>query len=258
MGKIVIVSCVFPPEPVVSATLSYDIAMRLCALGKEVVVVCPRPSRPLNYAFDESKTIHMRDVETWQGIDLSVLPVGDTTLLAAYQSIYGCDSVYTLTLTVLRPLITTYGHDTINLCAGERAEYEGKIYRRPAKDSVLLAEPNQYGGDSIVELVVNVFPAMRTKASQTITEGDEIEWQGIDLSTMPVGDTTLTVTYTTIHGCDSIYILNLEVIAKTPTALDNTDGVNNQPCKFFRNGQMYIRKNGQVYNLQGIKVEDNR
>ena len=55
MGKIVIVSCVFPPEPVVSATLSYDIAMRLCALGKEVVVVCPRPSRPLNYAFDESK-----------------------------------------------------------------------------------------------------------------------------------------------------------------------------------------------------------
>ena len=55
MGKILIVSSVFPPEPVVSATLSLDIAEKLCAMGKEVVVVCPRPSRPLNYVFDNGK-----------------------------------------------------------------------------------------------------------------------------------------------------------------------------------------------------------
>ena len=55
MGKILIVSCVFPPEPVVSATLSFDIAEKLSAMGKEVVVVCPKPSRPLNYVFDNSK-----------------------------------------------------------------------------------------------------------------------------------------------------------------------------------------------------------
>ena len=55
MGKILIVSAVFPPEPVVSAMLSYDIAMRLCDMGKEVVVVCPEPSRPLDYVFDKSE-----------------------------------------------------------------------------------------------------------------------------------------------------------------------------------------------------------
>ena len=55
MGKILIVSAVFPPEPVVSAMLSYDIAMRLCEMGKEVVVVCPKPSRPLDYVFDETE-----------------------------------------------------------------------------------------------------------------------------------------------------------------------------------------------------------
>ena len=208
------------------------------------------------YAFNESMNIYLRDEETWQGIDLSVLPIGDTTLVAAYKSMDGCDSVYTLTLTVLRPLITTYGNDTINLCAGESIEYEGKIYRRPAKDSVLLSIPNQYGGDSVVALVVNVLPAMRMKASLTITEGEDIEWQGMDLSVLPVCDTTLTVTYTSVNGCDSTYILYLEVLQKTPTALDNTDGVNSKPRKFFRNGQMYIRKNGQVYNLQGIKVEE--
>ena len=58
MGKILIVSCVFPPEPVVSATLSLDIVEKLCALGKDVVIVCPRPSRPLNYVFDNSKKNH--------------------------------------------------------------------------------------------------------------------------------------------------------------------------------------------------------
>lgn len=54
---ILIVSSVFPPEPVVSAMMSYDIAMRLCALGNKVVVVTPSPSRPLNYVFKEEKKV---------------------------------------------------------------------------------------------------------------------------------------------------------------------------------------------------------
>lgn len=50
-GNILIVSAVFPPEPVVSAKLSYDIAMRLHSMGHKVVVVSPKPTRPLNYIF---------------------------------------------------------------------------------------------------------------------------------------------------------------------------------------------------------------
>lgn len=47
MGKkIVIVSCVFPPEPLVSATISESIAESL-SINNEVVVLCPRPSRPI-------------------------------------------------------------------------------------------------------------------------------------------------------------------------------------------------------------------
>ena len=55
MGKLLIVSCVFPPEPLVSAMLSFDLANGLCSLGKEVVVISPKPSRPLNYEFDKTK-----------------------------------------------------------------------------------------------------------------------------------------------------------------------------------------------------------
>ncbi len=43
--KILIVSCVFPPEPVVSGILSYDIAIEL-ALKNNVTVISPLPTRP--------------------------------------------------------------------------------------------------------------------------------------------------------------------------------------------------------------------
>lgn len=51
MKTILIVSCVFPPEPVVSANLSYDISHKIQKVGRDVVVLSPRPSRPLNYPF---------------------------------------------------------------------------------------------------------------------------------------------------------------------------------------------------------------
>ena len=43
--KIVIVSAVFPPEPVVSAQISYDLAKEL-SNNFPVVVLCPAPTRP--------------------------------------------------------------------------------------------------------------------------------------------------------------------------------------------------------------------
>lgn len=57
MGKVIIVSAVFPPEPVVSAKLSYDIANRLNRCGEKVIVLTPRPSRPLNFAFPKENEI---------------------------------------------------------------------------------------------------------------------------------------------------------------------------------------------------------
>ena len=49
---ILIVSAVFPPEPVVSANLSYDIANALAAEEK-VVVISPAPTRPFGMIFDK-------------------------------------------------------------------------------------------------------------------------------------------------------------------------------------------------------------
>lgn len=63
MGKILIVSAVYPPEPVVSARLSFDIYDTLKALGEDVTVLHPRPSRPNGYLFEPTnRTID--EVET--------------------------------------------------------------------------------------------------------------------------------------------------------------------------------------------------
>lgn len=226
--------------------------------GGDSIVLLTVSVNPV-YQTEQTDTMRIGEEVTWQGVDLSVLPIGDTTLVAAYSSVYGCDSVYILHLTVeKRP--TTYGADSIYICGrGEVAYYDNKEYTKPSKTpvTVTLSTPNQFGGDSIVELWVLASNKYNISFSKTIIEGTEEEWQGIDLSVLPAGDTTLVAEYTTIHGCDSTYTLNLTVKAKenTATALDNTDAVDNKPYKFFRNGQMYIRKNGQIYNLQGIKVE---
>ncbi|MBO4659011.1 MAG: glycosyltransferase family 4 protein [Prevotella sp.] len=56
--KIIVASAVFPPEPVVSASLSFDIATELTRQGAEVEVLSPRPSRPLGFSFPKSRTKH--------------------------------------------------------------------------------------------------------------------------------------------------------------------------------------------------------
>jgi glycosyltransferase involved in cell wall biosynthesis len=52
VSRILIVSAVFPPEPVISAMLSKDIADAL-SVKNEITVLCPQPSRPEGFTFDK-------------------------------------------------------------------------------------------------------------------------------------------------------------------------------------------------------------
>lgn len=55
-NNVLIISCVFPPEPIVSAQLSRDIAFEL-AKESEVVVLSPKPSRPYNFKLEAGNKI---------------------------------------------------------------------------------------------------------------------------------------------------------------------------------------------------------
>lgn len=49
MMRVAVVSCVYPPEPVVSSRTSAEIAAALAARGDEVMVMAPFPSRPAGH-----------------------------------------------------------------------------------------------------------------------------------------------------------------------------------------------------------------
>ena len=53
MKNFLVISCVFPPEPVVSAQLSLDIATEL-SNDMSVVVLSPKPTRPENFKFKDT------------------------------------------------------------------------------------------------------------------------------------------------------------------------------------------------------------
>ncbi len=217
-------------------------------------VICLTLTLNPTYLFEENLSIKVGDEAVWQNINLAEMPVGDTTLVAAYLAQTGCDSAYVLYLHV-QPRITTYGYDTVSFCAGEKYVYEGKTYRRETVDSVLLSEPNQFGGDSIVVLVVKVYPVLTVTASSSITEGDADTWQDIDLSTLPVGDTTLVASYVSIHGCDSTFILNLTVTEKKLEGIMSTFSADKSVQKIVRNGQVFIRKGEEWFDIYGRKVQ---
>jgi glycosyltransferase involved in cell wall biosynthesis len=57
MKNILLVSCVFPPEPVVSAQISESLAESLHETGDNVMVIVPYPSRPYGFYFKGSVTV---------------------------------------------------------------------------------------------------------------------------------------------------------------------------------------------------------
>ncbi|MFH0939738.1 MAG: glycosyltransferase family 4 protein [Planctomycetota bacterium] len=50
--RVIVVSCVFPPEPMTSATTSADVAVGLSRAGHEVTVIAPFPSRPAGILYN--------------------------------------------------------------------------------------------------------------------------------------------------------------------------------------------------------------
>lgn len=56
-SNVLIVTCVFPPEPIVSASLSFEIA-NVLSLKNKVTVVSPFPSRPNGMKFNEVRDLH--------------------------------------------------------------------------------------------------------------------------------------------------------------------------------------------------------
>lgn len=157
-----------------------------------------------------------------------------------YKTITGCDSTRCLRLNV-HPLysvtdyqttcddnnqyiwetIDKYGSyfDTIRYTSSE--EYIDPITNKPTKDiieidTVFRSLTSVYGCDSIVQLHLTIYPTYKFETPARICANDSIEWRGKVFH--GAGRDTIHVDHdTTIHGCDSLYILDLKKIPISQT-----------------------------------------
>lgn len=72
--NIIIISAVYPPEPVVSARIAWDLAHFLIERGNKVIVFCPQPSRPANTDYLRYTTPGTAVVTLEDGIEVVRLP----------------------------------------------------------------------------------------------------------------------------------------------------------------------------------------
>jgi len=150
------------------------------------------------YSFTENHTICSGDTFHWQGNDYTIA----NTYTANYTSINGCDSVYTLNLTVSPVFAFPENH---SICNGDTYHWQGNDYAAANTYTANYISIN--GCDSVYTLNLTVNPVYAFIENHSICNGDTYHWQGNDYTTA----NTYTANYTSINGCDSIYTLNLTV-----------------------------------------------
>ncbi len=172
-----------------------------------ITSTCPVVSKESNiallllntqYAFTESHIICQGESYTWQGSDYTTA----NTYTANYTSEFGCDSIYTLNLTVNPIYSFTESH---SICQGETYNWQGSDYTEA--NTYFASYTSEYGCDSIYTLNLTVNPVFSFTESQSICQGESYNWQGSDYTVA----NTYTANYISEFGCDSIYTLNLTV-----------------------------------------------
>jgi hypothetical protein len=88
-----------------------------------------------NYTIDEYKTIHEGAQESWEGWNLSTMPVGEMTLDAWYYTEQDCDSTLILHLTVLpKQLETGLDAEQSEQRVAEKIMIGGQMYIRRGEE----------------------------------------------------------------------------------------------------------------------------
>ena len=74
MANIVLVTALYPPEPVVSAQISADLANYLESQGHNVTVLCPFPTRPAGFRFENISDNRDIEIKVENNITIVRLP----------------------------------------------------------------------------------------------------------------------------------------------------------------------------------------
>lgn len=163
------------------------------------------------YAFSAQGTIKMNESYTWRNKTYQNLTPGVHTFVDSLQTKAGCDSVYTLTLTVQS--IGYWYDETMSVCQNEEASWHQKTLKTSAAGTFTVYDSLQsvYGKDSIYRLTLTVLPTYTMPLEATIKMNESYTWRENTYEHLTPGTYTYVDSLKTKAGCDSVLILTLIV-----------------------------------------------
>ncbi|MCQ2312624.1 MAG: IgGFc-binding protein [Paludibacteraceae bacterium] len=132
------------------------------------------------------------------------------------KSIYGCDSIITLDLKVW-PFYDLTDTTRVSICDNEPYPFQGTIYNQHGEwktadhsvrhDTLIGDGKSIHGCDSSFVHIVTTYPTYEFVTTQRVCFGDTVYWEGRKLTQTGIYEELKH----TIHGCDSLLVLNLYV-----------------------------------------------
>lgn len=148
---------------------------------------------------------------TENGFNIIQPAVGTYLDTLFFNTYLGCDSILYLDLAVNPNYDTNFNEE---ICYGENFNGHGFYFERPAVgehfDTLFLN--TIYGCDSIVSIKLKVHELFETPVYDTICHGENYQLHGFDIINPEVGTLNTSITLPSIHGCDSVINLTLEVL----------------------------------------------
>jgi gliding motility-associated-like protein len=124
-----------------------------------------------------------------------------------------CDSIVTLNLTVLDPIVEDI---TRKICTGQFVMVGSSTYGTPGMYTDTLMTP--LGCDSVVNLALTIEDVIRDTLSTSICEGQIYTVAGTDYDQTGIYPND----FLTASGCDSVFYLDLTVVPTRITEIDST------------------------------------
>jgi len=198
----------------------------------------------VNPTFNVLDTAEICDGESFQFGTQTLATSG--TFTETFTAANGCDSTVTLTLTV-NPTFTTSVSEEI--CDGESFQFGTQTLTTSGTFTETFTAAN--GCDSTVTLTLTVNPTFNLTVNETISFGDTFTFGGVTYSS----DTTVTETFQTVNGCDSVVTLNLNVLAFVCTADAGTITADSTPVVLSgMNVQITATPDGNVVVPMGYSI----
>ena len=191
------------------------------------------------------------DSYTWN--DSTYYETGE--YVQSFQTIYGCDSIVTLKLTINSSSEPSYITDAI--CQGEAYTENG--FDLPAQKNAGIFEytvnlGNSDGCDSITHLTLTVYPTGEFQIQDTVFMGETYTKHGFNITPDVVGIYRDTLYLTSSHGCDST--VNLLLFALNETSISELDNMKEKVYLFPNPAQHQITISASE-NIRQIRFYDN-